>query len=86
LAVKAQSIEELIQIRHKAEQGDASAQNNLGLMYDNGQGVTQNSRRGRMVAHNMKRSLNGKSGGFAIDFQHRSFRHINFLKEGLYED
>lgn len=39
---KAGNTASLVALRQKANQGDASAQRNLGFIYDNGQGVTQN--------------------------------------------
>ena len=51
---QAPSADEVASFRKYAEQGDAFAQYNLGVKYDNGQGVPQDYPEGRQVAAPVK--------------------------------
>jgi TPR repeat protein len=54
-----------------AEQGDAEGQYNLGLMYDKGQGVPQDSIRAYMWYHLAAKALSGDDAMVAIKLRDR---------------
>ena len=68
--------------RKAAEQGDAQAQFNLGLMYSNGQGVPQDFIRAHVWYSVAAAALSGDEGKMAIKFRDRAASRMTAAQIG----